>query len=187
MIGVVSILSFGSPLVTGRCTSRVTLTDITHTLTMTSNSCSRLGARASGPSITPLAPPASGGNWPRSCAPTWKHGPPARVVEAWERGPPARVVRSTVGPIVRRISTPSGGGFQTRPYHAVTGMIGASTEVHVCALRLGARASCSRSQPEARASGPRGAEHGWPHRSAHQHTIGGRVPNPPLQCGDGRQ
>ncbi len=26
-----------------------------------------------------------------------------------------------------------------------------------------------------------------PHRSAYQHTIGGRVPNPSLQCGDGRQ
>ena len=65
-------------------------------------------------------------------ADAWERGPPARTVEAWVRGPPARMVRSTVGPIVRRISTPSGGGFQTRPYHAVTSVRRApETEVGV--------------------------------------------------------
>ncbi len=68
----------------------------------------------------------------------WERGPLARVVEAWVawvRGPPARMVRSTVGPIVWRISTPLGGGFQTRPYHAVT-VVNDETEEHCCRRML---------------------------------------------------
>ncbi len=47
---------------------------------------------------------------------------------AWERGPLARMVRGAGGTHRSAHQHAIGGGFQTRPYRAVTGMIGASTK-----------------------------------------------------------
>ena len=118
MIGVVGILSFGSPLVTGRCTSRVTLTDITHTLTMTSNSCRRLGAWASGPRGSGL-----GGLGARVSGPRGRRlgarasGPRGRRLGARVSGPHSRRLGARAsGPHGRRLGARASG-----PHGAVRG------------------------------------------------------------------